>query len=410
MYYVHTDHLGSYCAITDANKQVRQSNRFDPWGNNVGTANYSLIARGFTGHEHYPQFKIINMNGRIYDPVIARFFSPDKYVANSSFTQDFNRYTYARNNPLMYTDPDGEFVQFIYGAIIGGLTNWAFNGFQFNLKGLAYFGIGAAAGAATAGVSTLMSGAVGTLGFASGAITAGTAGFTAGFISGAGNSWVQRNSFGQGLLNGLKAGGISTLTAGIMGGINGACEAYVNGGGIWTGRGAIFESIAPDQIIGNQITEGVGMEYSNSYAKEFSDTWFGTDVKGVRNLYADGSIPQDYGYYSDGDLVYNLNARQVRGLTVYQGWAKSDVYLFKQAFISKPQLLLTMGHEYGHAFFNTLPFALDSQNQHSIINTWEYQQASLLKYNVNYYEYLYDRAIRVYGYTYFPFEPRHIKF
>jgi len=49
------------------------------------------------------------MNGRLYDPVIARFFSPDKYVANSTFTQDFNRYSYARNNPLMYVDPSGQF-------------------------------------------------------------------------------------------------------------------------------------------------------------------------------------------------------------------------------------------------------------------------------------------------------------
>jgi RHS repeat-associated protein len=48
-----------------------------------------------------------NMNGRLYDPVIGRMFSPDKYVANSSFTQDFNRYSYARNNPLRYTDPSG---------------------------------------------------------------------------------------------------------------------------------------------------------------------------------------------------------------------------------------------------------------------------------------------------------------
>ena len=31
-----------------------------------------------------------NMNGRLYDPVIARFFSPDKYVANSSFTQNWD--------------------------------------------------------------------------------------------------------------------------------------------------------------------------------------------------------------------------------------------------------------------------------------------------------------------------------
>ena len=59
-------------------------------------------------HEHYPFLKIINMNGRLYDPVISRFFSPDKYVANSSFTQDFNRYSYCRNNPLKYVDPSGE--------------------------------------------------------------------------------------------------------------------------------------------------------------------------------------------------------------------------------------------------------------------------------------------------------------
>ena len=129
LYYIHTDHLGSYCAITNATKEVRQRNWFDPWGNyskiyaSIGMdggistelddsdaltqedppINFTLTNRGFTGHEHYPYFKIINMNGRLYDPVIGRFFSPDKYVANSSFTQDFNRYSYARNNPLMYT-------------------------------------------------------------------------------------------------------------------------------------------------------------------------------------------------------------------------------------------------------------------------------------------------------------------
>ena len=125
MYYIHTDHLGSYIALTNDVKQVRQRNRFDPWGNYqpiydtvyikkpphfIVENNFPLTCRGFTGHEHYPYFKIINMNGRLYDPVIARFFSPDKYVANSSFTQDFNRYSYARNCPLMYTDPDGESI------------------------------------------------------------------------------------------------------------------------------------------------------------------------------------------------------------------------------------------------------------------------------------------------------------
>jgi len=131
MYYIHTDHLGSYCALTDPQKQVRQRNYFDAWGNSIkqfrrtnsrdslvvsteepsgvedSTLNFTLTARGFTGHEHYPDFKIINMNGRLYDPVIGRFFSPDNFVLDNTFTQDFNRYSYARNNPLKYTDPTG---------------------------------------------------------------------------------------------------------------------------------------------------------------------------------------------------------------------------------------------------------------------------------------------------------------
>ena len=68
----------------------------------------------------------INMNGRLYDPVIARFFSPDKYVANSTFTQDFNRYSYARNNPLMYTDPSGEFA--FLAPMISGIIMGVFQG------------------------------------------------------------------------------------------------------------------------------------------------------------------------------------------------------------------------------------------------------------------------------------------
>jgi len=114
--------LDSYNAITSSSGKVIQRNHFDVWGNPLPVyastdtlkttpLNFTLTNRGFTGHEHYPELKIINMNGRLYDPVIARFFSPDKYVVNSTFTQDFNRYTYARNNPLKYKDPTGHYYQ-----------------------------------------------------------------------------------------------------------------------------------------------------------------------------------------------------------------------------------------------------------------------------------------------------------
>ena len=55
--------------------------------------------RGFTGHEHYDRFGIINMNARLYDPLLGRFLSPDPYVQAPDFTQNFNRYSYALNHP-----------------------------------------------------------------------------------------------------------------------------------------------------------------------------------------------------------------------------------------------------------------------------------------------------------------------
>jgi RHS repeat-associated protein len=56
------------------------------------------------------EFKLINMNGRLYDPVIGRMLSPDNNIQNSSFTQNYNRYSYCYNNPMKYTDPSGESV------------------------------------------------------------------------------------------------------------------------------------------------------------------------------------------------------------------------------------------------------------------------------------------------------------
>ena len=51
--------------------------------------------------------RVINMNARLYDPVIGRFLSPDPYVQNPFFSQFYNRYAYVRNNPLIFTDRTG---------------------------------------------------------------------------------------------------------------------------------------------------------------------------------------------------------------------------------------------------------------------------------------------------------------
>lgn len=113
-----------------------------------------VAGRGFTGHEHLPWFNLINMNGRVYDPLTGQFLNPDNNVQSQDFTQNFNRYAYCLNNPLVYTDPDGEFFWFpiIAGALIFGGWNVGIhsqNGDIHNLwDGLGYFVQGAAAGAA----------------------------------------------------------------------------------------------------------------------------------------------------------------------------------------------------------------------------------------------------------------------
>ena len=46
-------------------------------------------------------------SARYYDPSIGQFVSPDTIVPDPGLVADYNRYAYARGNPLKYTDPTG---------------------------------------------------------------------------------------------------------------------------------------------------------------------------------------------------------------------------------------------------------------------------------------------------------------
>jgi RHS repeat-associated protein len=54
-----------------------------------------------------PEFGLINMNGRVYDPYTSQFLSPDPFVQNPANPQNYNRFSYVLNNPLKFTDPSG---------------------------------------------------------------------------------------------------------------------------------------------------------------------------------------------------------------------------------------------------------------------------------------------------------------
>jgi RHS repeat-associated protein len=114
--YLHNDHLGSAAAITDQTGAVAERLAYDPWGKRRNPTGQNDITdsitgkrtdRGYSMHEHLDEVGIIHMNGRLYDPLIGRFMSPDDIIPNPTDLKAFNRYSYVSNNPLRLVDPTG---------------------------------------------------------------------------------------------------------------------------------------------------------------------------------------------------------------------------------------------------------------------------------------------------------------
>ncbi len=277
--YIYKDHLGSWTTITDDAGTILQEMSFDAWGNiripglwtNGSYSGLILYDRGFTGHEHLFSFGLINMNGRMYDPVMSSFLSVDNYVQRPDFSQSFNRYAYCLNNPLRYTDPDGEWVQYVIGGLLGAWNGYSI-GRAAGLEGwdLVWSTVGGAAvGAISGGIGT----------YVSSVSTAAVGGLCGGAISGAGNGLIQglatdSKTLGADVLNGLWKGGLSGMAGGYVGGdigIYGGKGAFL--GGI-TGSltSELFNAATIDGYKVNWLNVGMGgvMSYGIYHAQVFA--------------------------------------------------------------------------------------------------------------------------------------------
>jgi len=108
MKYLISDHLGSTVAITDSTGNVLAETRYMPFGEpRADVGSLAGTDKTFTGQRDVPDTGLMDYWARHYSPYLNRWTQPDTIIPNITNPQDWNRYTYTRNNPIKYVDPSG---------------------------------------------------------------------------------------------------------------------------------------------------------------------------------------------------------------------------------------------------------------------------------------------------------------
>ena len=238
--FYHPNHLGSASVITDQNGDKKEKIEYFPFGTYREALDYDPtfpdVNYTFTDQEDDDEFGFYNYGARLYDPLLGRFISPDSLVPDPGDPQALNRYTYCLNNPLIYTDPSGEFFAVLWPfvatmALLGAQGAYSAYRNGEDTLGIIKAGaisaginaVGIAAGIMAGGIVTelLTPAALAEIGASSSAaniIGAMSGGFTGGAVSGGGNAAVNGGNVWQAALYG---GLIGAAVAGL---IQGAIE------------------------------------------------------------------------------------------------------------------------------------------------------------------------------------------
>lgn len=230
--FIYQDHLGSTDVITDIEGTVIQAQSFDAWGHRRQADTWaqlsplellgfdtSITHKGYTGHEQLDEVGLIHMNGRVYDPKLARFLQADPFIQAASNTQSYNRYSYLVNNPLNATDPSGFVLKKLWdglrpvvGVIVAVVGIYLCSG-NVACGEAAYLWIGGMSGAATAGAN---GGSLGDIfiGAVVGAFSGGAAATGNAFIMGV-SGFITAGFTGADPAAGFAAAGIGALVGGL---------------------------------------------------------------------------------------------------------------------------------------------------------------------------------------------------
>jgi RHS repeat-associated protein len=124
-YWLHTNHLGSARAMTNASGNLVYKGQFDPYGQTLTewspSGNTNLNTRKFTGFERDAS-GLDYANARMYNSARGRFMQPDPKGLSAGrlrYPLSLNRYTYALNDPVNVVDPAGTDDLYAYCVYVG---------------------------------------------------------------------------------------------------------------------------------------------------------------------------------------------------------------------------------------------------------------------------------------------------
>ena len=320
--YLHHDHLESVMAYTDKKGNIIEELSYDAWGRRrnpdtwecykFSTDTVSAYDSGFSGHEHLDLFDIVNMDGRMYDPVIGRFMTPDPFVQMPDYTQSLNRYSYCVNNPLSLTDPTGySWIGDFFGAAVGIAV-----GIETGGAGWGILIGGALGGASSALVSSVINGAnlwQTTKGVLSGAFwgaATATMNFDIGYIENI-YARIGLHSVSEGSVEAIQGG---SFTHGlVMGLVSSSGSAAINR---YSTHLTYAERVAVNAVLGGVVSELGGGKFASgamtaAYAMLFNDlkhlgpTY--KQLKKIFNFYNDNNIEKlsgvDFYDYLGGEIA-----------------------------------------------------------------------------------------------------------
>jgi len=107
--YYHPDHLHSAQVMSTNSGALTQHYEYTAYGNTRYTfsTNAFPLSRRYTSQVLDEDTGLYYYGSRYYDPVLGRFVQPDTVIPHIFDPQSYDRYAYARDNPLHYVDPTG---------------------------------------------------------------------------------------------------------------------------------------------------------------------------------------------------------------------------------------------------------------------------------------------------------------